>query len=441
MEKKSLGCFIAFLRKEKGLTQKNLAELLNVSDKTVSHWECDETSPDISILPLLAEILGVTVDELLRGKKKTSDPVPEAQPSTEKNERFFDKAGRKTSSFFSKIKNESINERYRYFRLFSLIGTVIAAVVIISVAVSLAFSGYFFDSSIPVGLITLFGSLWTIVLSLAFTVGARFLFSRELLPEECKVREEKDFIFKANRITYNNIFLLFCAFPLSLCGINIMPIFSNLILAVAFIAAARLTATSVLTKKGYLNKNDHGQILIKYISIFLVSAISVSCAVLFFTEEIYFPSTENIIFDNAADFKAYMETPADKPEEAYLIDGVYATTVPPTIMLTPGRTDEIASSPVQEIPEVQDLTETVCGADGEKILTFIWCNKAVHYYRYDDSDGSFLVITYDAEIRARKQEIFINDFSPVFIALFCIADATVCTMLYKKRKKAQPDII
>ena len=69
MEKKSLGSFIAALRKEKGLTQKQLAEQLNVSDKTVSHWECDETSPDISLLSTLAETLGVTVDELLKGEK------------------------------------------------------------------------------------------------------------------------------------------------------------------------------------------------------------------------------------------------------------------------------------------------------------------------------------------------------------------------------------
>ena len=71
MEKKTLGAFIALLRKEKGLTQKQLAELLNVSDKTVSHWECDENSPDISILPFLAENLGVSVDELLKGERIT----------------------------------------------------------------------------------------------------------------------------------------------------------------------------------------------------------------------------------------------------------------------------------------------------------------------------------------------------------------------------------
>lgn len=435
MKKNSLGNFISLLRKEKKLTQKQLAELLNVSDKTVSHWECDETSPDISLLPQLAELLGVSVDELLRGEKNPVYHNCEQQTPPGKSESFFDRAGRKTSSFLSKIKNTDINERYRYFRLLNLIGTVIAAVVIISVTVSLAFSGYFFSSSIPVGLITLFGSLWTMVLSLIFTVGARFLFSKELLPEECKNHEEKKYVLTANRISYNNIFLLFCAFPLSLCGINIMPIGANLLFVLAFIAATRLIATGILTRKGYLNKNDRQQLLIKYISICLISAIAVSGTVLFFTEEVYHPSAENIIFNNAEDFKAYMETPRDKPENAYLIDGVYATTAEPTMMLTPGWNDEAVSSPIQEIPEEQEnyVTETVCDYNGEELFSFVWRNGEVYTYSYNDED--FFVITYEAELKAKNQEIFIDDFTPIFLVIFCVADITACTVLYKRKKR------
>ncbi len=70
MTNKSIGSFLAELRKEKGITQKELADYLNVSDKTVSHWECDNYSPDISVIPLLAEFFGVTCDELLKGEKK-----------------------------------------------------------------------------------------------------------------------------------------------------------------------------------------------------------------------------------------------------------------------------------------------------------------------------------------------------------------------------------
>ena len=67
MEKRTIGSFIATLRKAKGLTQRQLAEYLNVSDKAISRWERDESAPDLSMIPVLAEIFEVTSDEILRG--------------------------------------------------------------------------------------------------------------------------------------------------------------------------------------------------------------------------------------------------------------------------------------------------------------------------------------------------------------------------------------
>ena len=72
---KTLGKRIAELRKERGLKQDALAEKLAISSQAVSKWENDQTCPDISVLPLLAEILCVTVDKLLTGK----DPAPIVQ--------------------------------------------------------------------------------------------------------------------------------------------------------------------------------------------------------------------------------------------------------------------------------------------------------------------------------------------------------------------------
>ena len=73
MEQKTMGKFLAALRKANGYTQKELAEKINVSDKAVSRWERDESAPDISLLPVLAEIFGVTTDELLRGERITGE--------------------------------------------------------------------------------------------------------------------------------------------------------------------------------------------------------------------------------------------------------------------------------------------------------------------------------------------------------------------------------
>jgi len=69
MEKQSLGEMIASLRRQHNLTQAQLAEKMNVTDKAVSKWERDLSCPDIESLPHLAEILGVTVDELMQVKQ------------------------------------------------------------------------------------------------------------------------------------------------------------------------------------------------------------------------------------------------------------------------------------------------------------------------------------------------------------------------------------
>lgn len=76
MEKKTIGTFIAALRRANGLTQRELAEKLNVSDKAVSRWERDESAPDLTLLPVIAEIFGVTTDELLRGERMERDETP-----------------------------------------------------------------------------------------------------------------------------------------------------------------------------------------------------------------------------------------------------------------------------------------------------------------------------------------------------------------------------
>ena len=77
----TLGKRIGMYRKEKGLKQDELAEMLGVSPQAVSKWENDQTCPDISLLPQLSKILGVTVDELLSGKAETPAVrlVPEAE--------------------------------------------------------------------------------------------------------------------------------------------------------------------------------------------------------------------------------------------------------------------------------------------------------------------------------------------------------------------------
>lgn len=79
----TLGKRIAQLRRQKELKQDDLAQMLDVSPQAVSKWENDMTCPDITLLPKLAEILGVTVDELLSGKK---EPIAQIVPVEERKD-------------------------------------------------------------------------------------------------------------------------------------------------------------------------------------------------------------------------------------------------------------------------------------------------------------------------------------------------------------------
>ena len=77
MKKQTFGNIIVSLRKEKGMTQLELAEKMGVTDKAVSKWERNLSFPDISSIPKLAEIFEVTVDDLMQVKTKTKETPPD----------------------------------------------------------------------------------------------------------------------------------------------------------------------------------------------------------------------------------------------------------------------------------------------------------------------------------------------------------------------------
>ena len=68
MANRTMGEIISTLRREKGMTQKELADMLNITDKAVSKWETGMACPDTHIIPRVAEILGISVEELMNAK-------------------------------------------------------------------------------------------------------------------------------------------------------------------------------------------------------------------------------------------------------------------------------------------------------------------------------------------------------------------------------------
>lgn len=94
MNQEMVGKFISSCRKDKGLTQMQLAEKLNISNRAVSKWETGKSIPDVSIMLELCEILGITVNELLSGERITT--MEDYQKNAEQN--MVDLQGKKAQA-------------------------------------------------------------------------------------------------------------------------------------------------------------------------------------------------------------------------------------------------------------------------------------------------------------------------------------------------------
>lgn len=94
MNQEMIGKFISSCRKDKGLTQMQLAEKLNISNRAVSKWETGKSIPDVSIMLELCEILGITVNELLSGERITT--MEDYQKKAEQN--MVDLQGKKAQA-------------------------------------------------------------------------------------------------------------------------------------------------------------------------------------------------------------------------------------------------------------------------------------------------------------------------------------------------------
>lgn len=143
MEKKTIGQFIAILRKANGLTQKELAEKLNVTDKTVSRWERDESLPDLTLIPVLAEIFGVTSDEILRGERVSCETM---------NKEYVTRSTEKTKNHLLNSVRTKFNTRSAVAIAVAIVGLLFA--MLCNLAFLRAYVGFFVAGVFFVGAVT-----------------------------------------------------------------------------------------------------------------------------------------------------------------------------------------------------------------------------------------------------------------------------------------------
>ena len=114
MDQTKVGAFLKDLRKEKEITQEQLAEELGVSGRTISRWETGKNMPDISLLVEIAEFFDVSIPEIIKGERKSENM---------KNEEVKEVA--ETMSDYAKAEKEELVKSIRNMSIIGLIALVV----------------------------------------------------------------------------------------------------------------------------------------------------------------------------------------------------------------------------------------------------------------------------------------------------------------------------
>lgn len=113
MEQQKIGRFLKELRKEKNLTQEQLATKLNVSGRTVSRWETGTTMPDISLLCELAEFYQISISEIIDGQRRNEQMNEEVKETALK------------LSDYTNVINQQLKKRLLYLTTLALLGMIV----------------------------------------------------------------------------------------------------------------------------------------------------------------------------------------------------------------------------------------------------------------------------------------------------------------------------
>ena len=117
MDQIKVGAFLKDLRKEKGITQEQLAEKLGVSGRTISRWETGKNMPDISLLVEIAEFFDVSIPEIIKGERKSENMKEETKEVVE------------TMSDYAKAEKEQLIKSFRNMSIIGLVALLVYMVM------------------------------------------------------------------------------------------------------------------------------------------------------------------------------------------------------------------------------------------------------------------------------------------------------------------------
>ena len=425
MEKKTMGGFLAALRRASGMTQRELAERLNVSDKSVSRWERDDGAPDLTLIPVIAEVFGVTCDELLRGERAAGggSEAPQASFKGEQQRRHL------LASSLSRLRSRSCISL-----ALSAAGFLIAMAC--NSALERALLGFFL------------GAVFFVASAAAETVQLNAALLAVHGEEGEDVAAFRRAVLRSAEWTYGAAWVLFaCTLPLlwafhpvtingftisrTSVGITLKPWHAALVLlaaaAIAFFAV-RLVERR-LVGKGFLpppeektetqRKNDR---LRRAAALALCAALAVSVFV--GRALVGFGDTrrlaEGVEFTDFTEFSKYMRKPV---EPTYYGDAAPAS-------------EAVVSAPSYYVNDTAVYPlETVEGEDGEALCSYRWRNRSVVSFQLGPKADGYLpvtVYTQEAMSLARQKAKHIN---MVFYGVYAAETVAAAAYYLRKREK------
>lgn len=304
MEKKTIGSFIAALRKASGLTQRELAEKLNVSDKAVSRWERDESAPDLSLIPVIAEIFGVTSDELLRGQRVTEAAAPV-------------RSAAKTEKQIQNILNRALTR----YKICSIISVAVAflgilAAMVLNLGFLRAYVGFFVGCAFFIG---------AAVCQCIFLILGRSAIRTEEIPEAATEPVRKAMVLGAELVFGIIYTLLALCLPLIVLPVGTFrgltavswakygAIF-GLLSAVLWL----ICCTVFNTRKGYRNKTDwkspKNKLRLRWLrkgAVLALTLVLLHAASISLLSQNYHLLVKGQSFQDWTSFRRFMETPTD----------------------------------------------------------------------------------------------------------------------------------
>lgn len=403
MERKTMGSFIAALRKANGMTQKELAERLNVSDKAVSRWERDENAPDLSLIPVIAEIFDVTADELLRGER--------ADPAAGNPARAAERREREIRRLAGSVCTG--------FRIQSIISAGIAlaglvAAMILNFGFLRAYAGFFAACVFFIA---------ATVCEAAFLIRSLFALA-ESFADEAIVRCRKALVTTAE-LVFSLILVLF----VSTLPLNLLTPYATVGLTgeswlkyglLAAAGAALLCFVFCLLQNLVLTvqrKNSRAGRLLKN-TLITSAALLLTLALHLELRSDYMRYTEGVVFQNFSEFIDYMETITPDPEGRYYYD-------------MPGYClDENGN----RISRKEYLTEIVRSPSGQALFSYSNENMDVAGISYHWKGNTLLEIKACTWEQAAEAKSVLQKVSAAFYALYGL-ELGVSLLLFFRRKK------